>query len=260
MGLLVRRGAGIDHVALALLSFVLDGVEQEVVEFLEHRQHRLARDRGPAAEADRDLVLGDQLARLFGEQRPVGGGIDDDRLERPAENAALGVLLGDQHQHDVLQGRLADRHRARQRMQDADLDRLGRRQRVDRPTRTPAPAAAPETWSIRRRERAGNLIEDMRTPAYRSTETTPALRRAAFRHQNCKGRTEQKDSSCSCRDLAFAGQRIFRKAEGTPQNNAIDRGARKLYCRGTMTRHSRAAAIRRITDAAREARNVRILA
>src|SRR3546814_5860169 len=44
----------------------------------ENRQHRLARDRGPAAEHHRNLVLGDQFARLFGEQRPVGGRIDHD--------------------------------------------------------------------------------------------------------------------------------------------------------------------------------------
>ena len=71
-----------------------------------------------------DLVLADQLARLFGEQRPVGGRVDDDGLELLAEHAALLVLLLDQHQHHVLQRRLADGHRAGQRMQNADLDRV----------------------------------------------------------------------------------------------------------------------------------------
>ena len=43
-----------------------------------------------------------------------------------AEHAALGVDLLDRHQRDVLERRLADGHRARQRVQDADLDRLRR--------------------------------------------------------------------------------------------------------------------------------------
>ena len=129
--LLVRRGAGVEHVALALLTFVLHRVEQEAVEFLEHRQHRLARHRGPAAEHHRDLVLGDELARLLGEHRPVRGRVDHHRLQLLAEHAALLVLLVDQHQHHVLERGLADRHGARQRMQNADLDgvvgRLGGR-------------------------------------------------------------------------------------------------------------------------------------
>ncbi len=122
--LLVGRGAGVEHVALGFLALVLHGIEQDRVELLEHRQNGLARHRGPAAEHDRDLVLLDQLLGLLGEQRPVRGRIDDHRLELLAEHPALLVLLVDQHQHDVLEGRLADRHRARQRMQDADLDRV----------------------------------------------------------------------------------------------------------------------------------------
>ena len=64
-------------------------------------------------------------ARLLGEQRPVGGRIDHHRLELAAEHAALLVLILDQHEHHVLQRRLADRHRAGERMQDADFDRSG---------------------------------------------------------------------------------------------------------------------------------------
>ena len=44
-----------------LLALVLHRVEEQAVQLLEHRQHRLARHRGPAAEDDRDLVLRDQL-------------------------------------------------------------------------------------------------------------------------------------------------------------------------------------------------------
>ena len=123
--LLVRRGAGVEHVLRQLFAFVLHRVEQQAVQFLEHRQHRLARHRGPAAEHDRDLVLRDQLARLLGEQRPVRRRVDDHGLELLAQHAALGVDLVDRHQRDVLQHRLADRHRAGQRVQHADLDRVG---------------------------------------------------------------------------------------------------------------------------------------
>jgi hypothetical protein len=80
--LLVGRGAGVEDVALALLALVLDRVEQDRVQLLEDRQHGFARDRGPAAEHHVDLFDLDQLARLLGEQRPVGGGVDDDGLER----------------------------------------------------------------------------------------------------------------------------------------------------------------------------------
>ena len=120
--LLVRRGAGVEHVALALLALVLHRIEQDRVQLLEHRQHGLARHRGPAAEHDRDLVLGDQLAGLFGEQRPVRRGIDDDGLELLAEHAALLVLLVDQEEDGILQRGFADGHGAGERMQDADLD------------------------------------------------------------------------------------------------------------------------------------------
>ena len=93
-------------------------------EFLEHRQHGFPRHAGPAAEHRRDLVDRNQFAGLFGEERPIGGRIDDDGFEFLAEEAALLVLLLDEHQHDVLERRLRNRHGSRQRMQHADLDRL----------------------------------------------------------------------------------------------------------------------------------------
>jgi hypothetical protein len=61
-----------------------------------------------------DLVLANQLARLLGEQRPVGSGIDDHRFELLAEHAALLVLLVDEHQHHVFKRGLADGHGAGQ--------------------------------------------------------------------------------------------------------------------------------------------------
>src|SRR5260221_2491413 len=120
--LLVRRRTGVEHVALALFTLVLHGVEQDVVQLLEHREHGLARHRSPAAEHDRDLVLGDQLAGLFGKQRPVRRGIDHDSLKLLAEYAALLVLLVDQEKDGVLQRGFADGHGAGKRVQDADLD------------------------------------------------------------------------------------------------------------------------------------------
>ena len=121
-GLLVRRGAGIEDVTLAFFAFELNGIEQDVVEFLEYRQHRLARHRGPTAEHDGNFVLADQFARLFGEQRPVRGGIDNDRFELLAQYTAFLVLLGDEHQHHVFQRRFANRHGAGKRMENSDLD------------------------------------------------------------------------------------------------------------------------------------------
>ncbi len=110
--LLVRRRARVEHVLRRLLTFVLHGVEQQAVQFLEDGQHRLPAHRRPAAEHGGDLLHLDQLARLFGEQRPIGRRVDDHRFQFLAEQAAFGVLLGDQHQHRVLQRRLADGHRA----------------------------------------------------------------------------------------------------------------------------------------------------
>ncbi len=145
--LLVRRRAGVEHVALALFALVLHGVEQDRVQLLEHRQHGFARHRGPAAEHDGDLVLGDQLAGLFGEQRPVRGGVDDDGLELLAEHAALLVLLVDQEEDGVLQRGFADGHGAGERVQHADLDgvvrRLGGREggQAQEPARRSPPAS-----------------------------------------------------------------------------------------------------------------------
>ena len=122
--LLVGRGAGIEDIALALFPLVLHGIKQDAVELLEHGQYRLARYRRPAAEHGRDFVLGNEFARLLREQRPVRGRIDHDRFELLAEHAALLVLLLDEHEHDVFQRGLADRHGAGEGMQDADFDRV----------------------------------------------------------------------------------------------------------------------------------------
>lgn len=120
--LLVRRRAGVEHVLAQLFTLVLHRVEQQAVHFLDHRQHRLARHRSPAAEDDGNLVLAEQLLGLFGEQRPVRGRIDDDGFELLAHHAALGIDLVNRHQDGVFQHGLGNRHGARQAVQDADLD------------------------------------------------------------------------------------------------------------------------------------------
>jgi hypothetical protein len=126
--LLVRGGTGVEHVLRRFLALVLDRVEQQAVQLLDHRQHGLARHDGPAAEHHVDVRHGQQFPRLFGEQRPVRGRVDDHRLKLLAQKTALGVLRLDQHQHGVFQRRFGNRHRARQRMQHADLDGLGLRE------------------------------------------------------------------------------------------------------------------------------------
>ncbi len=128
--LLVGCRAGVEDVLRALLAFVLHRVEQEAVVVLEHGQHGLAADRRPAAEDDRHLVLKQKLLGLLREQIPVRGRVDDDGRDLLAHDAALGVDLFHRHEHDVSERDFADGHRARERVEDADLDRLLRPQNV----------------------------------------------------------------------------------------------------------------------------------
>ena len=121
--LLVRHGPGVEAVLAALLRLVQGRVEQQAVVLLEHRQHRLAAGRGVAAEHGGDAILEQQLLRLFVEDLHHRLGILDDRLDRLAEHAALGVDLLDRQQLRVVQRALDDRDRAAQRVQDANLDR-----------------------------------------------------------------------------------------------------------------------------------------
>ena len=122
--LLVGRRAGVEDVRRRLEALVLDGVVEQRLVALEDGQHRLAARRGPAAERGGDLVGRDELLRLLGERRPVRCAVLDDGLELLAEHAALGVDLLDREQLGVAHRHLADRHRAAQRVQDADGDRV----------------------------------------------------------------------------------------------------------------------------------------
>src|SRR5450631_2023052 len=58
-GLLVGRGARVKDIALRFFTFVLNRIEKDRIQFLEHWQHGLSRYRSPAAEGDRDLFLRD---------------------------------------------------------------------------------------------------------------------------------------------------------------------------------------------------------
>ena len=120
-GLLVGRGAGVEDVALAFLALILNRVEQNAVQFGKHRQYRLAAGRGPFAEHCRDFVHVEKIAGFF--RRIVASRRWG--LRRPPQVACRAgrpfVLLLDEHQHDVFQRRLGNRHRARERMQDAHV-------------------------------------------------------------------------------------------------------------------------------------------
>ncbi len=95
--LLVRRGPGVEDVLRALLALVLHGIEEQAVVVLEHRQHRLAAHRGPAAEGHRHLVLEQELLRLLREEIPVRGGVHHHGLDLLAHDPALGVDLLERH-------------------------------------------------------------------------------------------------------------------------------------------------------------------
>ena len=128
-GLLIRRRAGVKDVVGRLFALVLHRIEEETIQLLEDGQHGLSRDGRPATEDGRHLVLPHELPGLLGEERPVGGGVDDDGLDLLAEQAALGVELLDRHQVDVPQRGLADGHCPRERVKDSDLDRVTSRRR-----------------------------------------------------------------------------------------------------------------------------------
>ena len=110
--LLVWCSAGVEHVFRQFFALVLHGVKQQAVHFFNHRQHRLARHRRPAAKNHRNLVLPEQLLGLFSKKRPVGGRIDNDGFELLTQHAALGINLVNRHQHGVFQHGFRNRHGA----------------------------------------------------------------------------------------------------------------------------------------------------
>ena len=118
--LLGRFLAGIDDVLRLLETFIEGRVVEHAVILLEHRQHRLAGGRGPAAHHRSAFVLHEKLLRLLGEGRPIAGAVFLNELDLAAEHAALGVDLLDGELFGLDRAGLADRHRAGDRMQDTD--------------------------------------------------------------------------------------------------------------------------------------------
>ncbi len=121
--------AGVDDVLRLFEAFIECRIIEHAVVLLEHRQHRLARRRGPAAHHRRAFVVDQELLCLLGEGRPVAGAILLDELDLAPEHAALRVDLLDGELFVFDRAGLRDRHRAGDRMKDADGDlRVGHRQ------------------------------------------------------------------------------------------------------------------------------------
>ena len=102
---LCRRRAGDEAVAVAHAAFVEDVVEVERVGAAVCLPHGFARGRGDAGVGDIDLVLADELLRVFRVKRDVRLAVVLLELELAAEQAAGGVDLVDRQRvrhHDRL--------------------------------------------------------------------------------------------------------------------------------------------------------------
>ena len=122
--LLVRSSTRVENVARGFFAFVLNGVEQQAVQFFKHGENRFTRDRGPVAENHIHVVNGQQFTCLFRKERPVGRRVDHNGFDFTAQQTALCVLLCDQHQHGVFESGFRNGHRAREGVQHANLDRV----------------------------------------------------------------------------------------------------------------------------------------
>ena len=122
---LLRRGrSGAEQVRRALLALVELRIDVERLAACHDRIFdRVAHRGGDAAEHHVDLVALDQLADIADGDRFVGGGVLDKELERPAEQAAGGVDLLDDHLGDIGVGVAGIGDRSGQVGGDADLDR-----------------------------------------------------------------------------------------------------------------------------------------
>ena len=114
--------AGVDDVLGLLETFVEGRVVEHAVILFEHRQHRLAGRRGPAAHDRRDLVVDEKLLGLFREGRPIAGAVFLDDLDLAAEDAAGFVDLRDGELFGLDRAGFRNRHGAGGRMQDAAGD------------------------------------------------------------------------------------------------------------------------------------------
>ena len=126
LSLLVRNSTGVEDVLGALLTLVLNWVEEEVILGFVNREHCLPACRRPAAENNGNLVGVDQLLRLLCESGPIRGAI----FRGVGDFVALAVDLDtagcidffDRHLLDFFQSRFGDRHRSAQGMKDTDFD------------------------------------------------------------------------------------------------------------------------------------------
>ncbi len=99
--LLRGHRAGAEDQRVGLLPLVLLGVEVERLALDDGGAlDRLPRGAEDTAEEDVDLRL-DEPGRSLGGDRVVGGAVLDVELERPAEQAALGVDVAHDHPRDV---------------------------------------------------------------------------------------------------------------------------------------------------------------
>src|SRR5690606_26691541 len=120
--LLVHGLGGVEDVRRHLLALVLHRVEEQALLLLENGKDGFAADRCPATEGYSDLVDLEQRLRLLSEQRPVRGTVDHDRLDLLAQHTTGLVDLVERVEQNVAERSLADRHRAAEGMENADLD------------------------------------------------------------------------------------------------------------------------------------------
>src|SRR5262245_3028003 len=120
-GLLIDRGTGIDDVLGAFLTLILYRVEEQTIVALEYGQHRFTTYRRPASKHSGDFILLEEFFGFLSEQVPVGSWIFDEWFYLAAQDTAGSIDLVNGHQYHFFNRRLADGHRATQRMQDADF-------------------------------------------------------------------------------------------------------------------------------------------
>ena len=128
--LLVGGSPGVEDISRTFFTLILHRVEEQPVVPLKDGQHRLAAYRSPAAENHRYLLLEQEVLRLLGEEVPVGGRIDDNGLDGPAQHPSLGVDLFDGHKDHIFDGDLADSHGPAEGVKDPYFDGVLGRVRV----------------------------------------------------------------------------------------------------------------------------------
>ena len=119
-----RGGDGAEEVGIVLLGKLRGGRDARHVRDLVLARHFHHRGGGRAAERpeQRDhLVARHELFRRVHRLRRVAGAVLDDQLDLPAEHAALGVHVVDQHPHRAGVDGTVVGHRTGKRLHHADL-------------------------------------------------------------------------------------------------------------------------------------------